>query len=224
MKYLVYVLTLAVATSAGCSSLLNLTGGEMGLPNKDIRGSLQDHTGLHIPGIVDTGPLYEAEQYYWPALLLVILAVVVIKGVERSRIGRALVAMREDEIAARCMGINTMRLKLSAFAFAAMWAGFAGVLWAAKTDFVTPKHFYFMESALILAMVVLGGMGSIPGVMVGAILIYAGPPLLRQQFPDLQTYRLLIFGALMVIVMIYRPQGLFGIKRRTAPPVEEDGS
>ncbi len=201
-----------------------LTGGEMGLPNKDIRGSLQDHTSLHIPGIVTTGPIHDVEHYFWPALALVILAVVVIRGVERSRIGRALVAMREDEIAAQCMGINTMRLKLSAFAFAAMWAGFAGVLWAAKTDFVTPKHFYFMESALILSMVVLGGMGSIPGVMVGAVAIYAGPPLLRQQLPDFQQYRLLIFGALMVLVMIYRPQGLFGFTRRAPPPVEEEAS
>jgi branched-chain amino acid transport system permease protein len=203
---------------------VDLTGGEMGLPNKDIRGSLQAHTSLHIPGIVDTGPLTDVGQYFWPALLLVILAVVVIKGVEKSRIGRALVAMREDEIAAQCMGINTVRLKLSTFAFAAMWAGFAGVLWAAKTDFVTPKHFYFIESAWILAMVVLGGMGSIPGVMVGAVVIYAVPPLLRQEFPDFQHYRLLVFGALMVLVMIYRPQGLFGFRRQTAPAEEEEAS
>ncbi len=203
---------------------VSFTGGEMGLPNKDIQGSLQTHTSLTIPGIVDTGPLYNVEQYFWPALILVIVAVWVIKGVERSRIGRALVAMREDEIAARSMGINTMRLKLSAFAFAAMWAGFAGVLWAAKTDFVTPKHFYFMESALILSMVVLGGMGSIPGVMLGAVLIYAGPPLLRQQFPDLQQYRLLIFGALMVLVMIYRPQGLLGTARLRFKCGKEEGS
>jgi len=203
---------------------VELTGGEMGLPNKDIRGSLQTHTSLHIPWLGETGPIHDVEHYFWPALVLVIVAVVVIKGVEQSRIGRALVAMREDETAARCMGINTMRLKLSAFAFAAMWAGFAGVLWAAKTDFITPKHFYFIESAWILAMVVLGGMGSIPGVLVGAIVIYAGPPLLRRQFPDFQEYRLLIFGALMVLVMIYRPQGLFGFKRHAPPLAEEEAS
>lgn len=201
---------------------VELTGGEMGLPNKDIRGSLQAHTSLTIPGFGETGPIRDVEHYFWPALLLVVLAVVVIRGVERSRIGRALVAMREDEIAARCMGINTMRLKLSTFAFAAMWAGFAGVLWAAKTNFVTPKHFYFIESAWILAMVVLGGMGSIPGVLAGAIVIYAVPPLLRQQFPSFQEYRLLVFGALMVIVMVYRPQGLFGFKRQAEPVAEDE--
>jgi branched-chain amino acid transport system permease protein len=205
---------------------VELTGGEMGLPNKDIKGSLQDHTSLF-----GSDPLIEPDEYYWPALALVILAVVVIRGVERSRIGRALVAMREDETAARCMGINTTRLKLSTFAFSAMWAGFAGVLWAAKVDFVNPRYFYFMESALILAMVVLGGMGSIPGVMIGSILIYAGPALLRMYSGTLQdwgihepqTYRLLVFGALMVLVMIYRPQGLFGSARLKAElPGKED--
>ena len=81
-----------------------------------------------------------------------------------------------------------------------------------------------MESALILAMVVLGGMGSIPGVMIGAILIYAGPALLRQYFEGLQTYRLLIFGALMVLIMIYRPQGLFGSARLRAQLDREEES
>jgi branched-chain amino acid transport system permease protein len=187
---------------------VELTGGEMGLPNKDIKGSLQDYTS-----IFGSGKLIDVDEYYWPALLLVVLAVAVIRGVERSRTGRALVAMREDETAARCMGINTTRLKLAAFAFSAMWAGFAGVLFAAKLDFINPRYFYFIYSALILSMVVLGGMGSIPGVMIGSVLIYAGPALLRVWFPGLQKYRLLIFGALMVMVMIFRPQGLLGSAR-----------
>ncbi|MEN8150583.1 MAG: branched-chain amino acid ABC transporter permease [Planctomycetota bacterium] len=198
---------------------VQLTGGEMGLPNKDIPGSLQDLSALPF-----TGPLIEPRHYYWPALALVILAVVVIRGVERSRVGRALVAMREDEIAARCMGINTTRLKLAAFAFSAMWAGFAGVLWTAKLDYTNPMYYYFMQSAMILAMVVLGGMGSIPGVMVGAALLYAGPALLRQYLPEFQSYRLLIFGALMVLLMIYRPQGLFGSARLVAGSPKEGES
>jgi branched-chain amino acid transport system permease protein len=192
------------------------TGGEMGLPNSSIKGRLQDHTSF-----MNSGNLTEASEYYWLALALVIIAVYVIYRVERSRVGRALVAMREDETAARCMGINTIRLKLSAFAFAAMWAGFAGVLWVAKIDFINPNYFRFYESILILAMVVLGGLGSIPGVMIGAIIVNAGPALLRENadwfeshgLPDFQAYRLLIFGAALVALMIFRPQGLFGSAR-----------
>ncbi|MHC4471054.1 MAG: branched-chain amino acid ABC transporter permease, partial [Planctomycetota bacterium] len=187
---------------------VTITGGEMGLPNKDIRGSLQAHTS-----IFGSGPLVEPQHYYWPALGIVALAVFVIWRIERSRIGRALVAMREDETAARCMGINTTRLKLAAFSFAAMWAGFAGVLWCAKYDYTNPMFYNFLQSIMILAMVVLGGLGSIPGAIIGAILLYAGPALLRIYFPGFQEYRLLIFGLLMVLLMIYRPQGLFGSAR-----------
>jgi branched-chain amino acid transport system permease protein len=194
------------------------TGGEMGLPNKDIQGRLRDHTA--IPGLF--GPLTQPQHFYWPALAMVVLAVFVIWRVERSRIGRALVAMREDETAARCMGINTTRLKLSAFAFAAMWAGFAGVLWCAKCNYTNPEFFNFMQSVIVLAMVVLGGMGSIPGAIVGAILLYAGPALLREWLPDFQKYRLLIFGGLMVLLMIYRPQGLLGSARLKAQLAGEE--
>ena len=126
--------------------------------------------------------------------------------------------------AAKCMGINTTRLKLAAFAFAAMWAGFAGVLWCAKNNYTNPEFFNFMQSIIILAMVVLGGMGSIPGAIVGAILLYAGPALLRIYLPEFQQYRLLLFGALMVLLMIYRPQGLFGSARLKAQlAVDEEG-
>jgi branched-chain amino acid transport system permease protein len=196
-----------------------LTGGEMGLPNKDVSIDLQAPTRL--PGV---GVLFEPHHFWWPSLLLASLAVVVIRRVERSRIGRALVAMREDETAARCMGIHTTRLKLSAFAFSAMWAGFAGVLWCAKWGYVNPKFFDFDQSIIILAMVVLGGMGSIPGVIAGAVILYAGPDLLRTYLPELQTYRLLGVGAIMILLMIYRPQGLFGSSRLRAELAgEEDG-
>ncbi|MCU0726150.1 MAG: branched-chain amino acid ABC transporter permease [Planctomycetes bacterium] len=192
-----------------------LTGGEFGLPNKDLPGDLQKHTSLF-----GSGPLLEPTQWYWPALGLLLLAVFVIRRVERSRVGRALMALREDETAARCMGIDTMRLKLSAFAFAAMWAGFAGVLWAGKRNYADPRSFDFMQSIMILAMVVLGGLGSIPGAILGAVLLHAGPSLLRNVFPGIQEYRLLIFGGLMVLLMVYRPQGLLGSARLRlrAPP------
>jgi branched-chain amino acid transport system permease protein len=124
-----------------------------------------------------------------------------------------MMAMREDETAARCMGIHATRLKLTAFAFAALWAGLAGVLYAAKTNYTNPKFFDFMQSIMVLAMVVLGGLGSIAGSIVGAVLLTAGPALLRVWFPEFQSYRLLLFGGLMVLLMVYRPQGLFGSAR-----------
>jgi branched-chain amino acid transport system permease protein len=179
-----------------------LTGGEMGLPNNDIRGDLQQHTS-----VLGSPPLTEPSHYYWPALALLVIAAFVIWRIERSRVGRALVAMREDETAAQCMGINTTRLKLIAFAFAAMWAGFAGVLWAAKQNYTNPMYYWFMESVRILAMVVLGGMGSIPGVIVGAVILYAGPSLLREYLPEFQDYRMLT---------VFRPQGLLGSARLRA--------
>jgi len=189
-----------------------LTGGEMGLPNKDVNIDLQAPTA--IPFIC--GPLEEPAHYWWPTLILAALAVLVIRFVERSRIGRAMQAMREDETAARCMGIHTTRLKLAAFAFSAMWAGFAGVLWCAKWGYINPKFFDFDQSVIVLAMVVLGGMGRIRGAIAGAIILYAGPDLLRNQLPQLQTYRLLGVGALMIVLMIYRPQGLLGSSRTKA--------
>jgi branched-chain amino acid transport system permease protein len=188
-------------------------GLPLGLQGEKAWMDLQAPTALPALGIPK---LSDPAHFWWPALALTILAVVVIRFVERSRIGRALVAMREDETAARCMGIHTTRLKLAAFSFSAMWAGFAGVLWCAKFGYVNPKFFDFDQSVIILAMVVLGGMGSIPGVIVGAVLLYAGPDLLRNYLPALQKYRLLGVGAILILLMIYRPQGLFGSSRRKA--------
>lgn len=197
-----------------------LTGGEMGLPPPGTTLDLQAPT--RFPGV---GVLMEPRHFWFPALALVVLAVLVIRRMERSRVGRALVAMREDETAARCMGIHTTRLKLAAFAFSSMWAGFAGVLWCAKWGYVNPKFFDFDQSIIVLAMVVLGGMGSIPGVLLGAVILYVGPDLMRQYFPALQPYRLLAVGAIMIVLMIYRPQGLLGSSRLRAELAggEEDG-
>lgn len=148
---------------------------------------------------------------YYLSLLAVIVTVIVISRIKNSRVGLALQALREDEIACEAMGINTTRVKLAAFALGSCWAGFAGVIFAAKTTFINPASFTFMESAMILSMVVLGGMGSISGVIIAAIILILAPEYLRA----FSEYRMLIFGAIMVIVMIFRPQGLIsGEKRR----------
>ena len=104
------------------------------------------------------------------------------------------------------MGINTTMYKLYAFAFGAFWAGLAGAVFAGKMQFVSPESFTFMESVLILCMVILGGLGSIPGVILGALILVLLPELLR----EIQLYRMLALGAGLVLLMVFRPQGLFG--------------
>jgi branched-chain amino acid transport system permease protein len=118
------------------------------------------------------------------------------------------------------MGIDKTRTKLTAFALGATWAGMVGVLFAAKTTFINPASFTFLESAIILAIVVLGGMGSTVGVVIGALVFILLPEYLRA-FAD---YRMLLFGAIMVGVMIFRPQGIIGASRRVYPlPEAEEG-
>ncbi len=148
---------------------------------------------------------------YYLCLLAVVITIVIITRLKNSRIGLALQALREDEIASEAMGLNLTGVKLSAFALSSAWAGFAGVLFAAKTSFVNPASFTFMESAMILSMVVLGGMGSITGVTLGALILILVPEYLRA-FSD---YRMLLFGAVMVLMMIFRPQGLITGERRS---------
>ena len=147
---------------------------------------------------------------YYLALLGVIITIGVIWRLKNSRVGLALQALREDEIASEAMGINVTNVKLTAFALSSCWAGFAGVLFAARTQYINPSSFTFMESAMILAMVVLGGMGSIAGVTLAALLLILVPEYLRA-FAD---YRMLIFGAIMVLMMLFRPQGLVSDSRR----------
>lgn len=147
---------------------------------------------------------------YYLALLAVIITIVVISRLKNSRVGLALQALREDEIACEAMGVDITRAKLSAFALGTCWAGFAGVIFAAKTTFINPSSFTFMESAMILSMVVLGGMGSISGVIIAAIILILAPEYLRA----FSEYRMLIFGAIMVVMMIFRPQGLISGERR----------
>lgn len=145
-------------------------------------------------------------SFYYLVLFFVVLAVIVLRRVHASKIGRAWTALREDEIAASAMGIRSTQYKLYAVSFGAFWAGLAGCLFAAKMRFISPESFTFMESVLILCMVILGGLGSIAGVIVGAVILVALPEALR----DIQMYRMLALGAGIVLLMIFRPQGLFG--------------
>lgn len=145
-------------------------------------------------------------HFYYLVLILVFLIATAIHRLIHSQIGRAWIALREDELAAAAMGINPTRMKILAFALGAGIAGVAGVFFAAKYTFISPESFTFLESVRVLSMVVLGGMGSLPGAILGAVLLTALPELLR----GLASYRMLIFGAALVVMMIFRPQGLLG--------------
>ncbi|HGH4747839.1 TPA: high-affinity branched-chain amino acid ABC transporter permease LivM [Serratia marcescens] len=146
---------------------------------------------------------------YLVALLLVVLTLFVINRLLRMPLGRAWEALREDEIACRSLGLSPTRIKLTAFTISAAFAGFAGTLFAARQGFVSPESFTFVESAFVLAIVVLGGMGSQFAVILAAILLVVSRELMR----DLNEYSMLLLGALMVLMMIWRPQGLLPMKR-----------
>lgn len=159
---------------------------------------------------LDINPMVAAKYIYYIAFALVVLTIIIVKNLENSRIGRAWEAMREDDIAAESMGIDLTRAKLKAFALGALWAGMAGVLLAAKTTFVNPASFTLWESVIILCVVVLGGMGSIPGVIIGALLMI----ILPEYFRFFSKYRMLIFGIALVIMMIFRSGGIIPRKRK----------
>ena len=146
---------------------------------------------------------------YLMALMLAMVTLWISNRLIRMPIGRAWEALREDEIACRSLGLSPMRIKLSAFTLGAMFAGFGGAFFAARQGIVNPESFTFIESALILAIVVLGGMGSQLGVIVAAILITVLPELAR----EFSEYRMLIFGLVMILMMVWRPQGLFPVTR-----------
>ncbi|MDR9752195.1 high-affinity branched-chain amino acid ABC transporter permease LivM [Pseudomonas sp. SZMC_28357] len=156
-------------------------------------------------------------KYYfiYAVLFLVVLAVLYIKHrLVKMPVGRAWEALREDEIACRSMGLNHVLVKLSAFTIGASTAGLAGVFFATYQGFVNPTSFTFFESALILAIVVLGGMGSTIGVVIAAFVLTVAPELLR----GFAEYRVLLFGVLMVLMMIWRPRGLIRISRTGVTP------
>lgn len=170
-------------------------------------------SGIPRPGLfgMEMG-MHDATVYmYFLMILLCIITIFVVNRLQDSRIGRALLALREDEIACQAMGIDKTRVKLTAFALGSTWAGLVGVIFAAKTTFVNPASFTFLESAMILSIVVLGGMGSIIGIVIGALVLILLPEYLRA-FSD---YRMLLFGTIMVIMMIFRPQGIVEGVRKT---------
>jgi len=170
-------------------------------------------SGIPRPGLfgMEMG-MHDATVYlYFLMILLCIITIFVVNRLQDSRIGRALLALREDEIACQAMGIDKTRVKLTAFALGSTWAGLVGVIFAAKTTFVNPASFTFLESAMILSIVVLGGTGSIIGIIIGALLLILLPEYLRA-FSD---YRMLLFGLIMVIMMIFRPQGIVTGVRKT---------
>lgn len=155
-------------------------------------------------------------------IALCLFTIFVVNRLRNSRIGRAWIALREDEVACEAMGIDKTRTKLAAFALGATWAGMVGVIFAAKTTFINPASFTFMESAMILSIVVLGGMGSILGVILGAFLLILTPEYLR----TFSAYRMLLFGTTMVLMMVFRPQGIVTNIRRIYrfAPRGEDGN
>ncbi|PLX87466.1 MAG: branched-chain amino acid ABC transporter permease [Desulfuromonas sp.] len=172
----------------------DFTFGPSGIANIDKPGLF----GIDMN--IDGSTLY----IYYIMIALVVFTILITNRLRNSRIGRAWIALREDEIACVAMGIDMARTKLSAYALGAFWAGMVGVLFAAKTTFINPASFTFMESAIILSIVVLGGMGSILGVILGAFILILLPEYMRA----FSEYRMLAFGAAMVLMMIFRPQGI----------------
>ena len=195
----------------------NITNGPKGI------GSIDAVTvfGYPLSKRLDLGwiELPSVTLYYFLFLALVVLSVVICHRLENSRLGRAWMAIREDEIAAKAMGLNTRNLKLMAFGMGAMFGGVSGAMFAAFQGFVSPESFSLMESVMIVAMVVLGGLGHLPGVILGAVLLAALPEVLRYVAGPLQDLtdgrldaailRQLLIALAMVVVMLVRPRGLW---------------
>jgi len=188
-------------------SLVNNVFGITGGANGIFGISSPSIFGYTINGIVNPG------QYFYLITAFLGATVIVFYLLEHSRFGRALKYLCSDDVAAEGSGINTAGYKLAAFVIGAVWAGMTGTLYAAKITFISPESFSFWESVLMFMIVILGGSGSIPGVILGAILIIGLPEL----FQGLQQYRLLIFGLALVIMMIFRPQGIIPPKPDTHP-------
>jgi branched-chain amino acid transport system permease protein len=192
----------------------HLTGGDAGVPGSEIRGNLWEPQGALGEWLWQPGTGNVLRECYWFALALLVACVVCVKLLSDSRLGRALYALREDETAARCMGIDTVKVKLVAFTSSAIWAGLAGVVTAEYRGSISPDLFDFNMSVLFVAMVVLGGLGSVWGSVLGATMLWTLPVLLQQYFPDVQRYRMLAFGAVMCAMMVVKPSGLLGKRDR----------
>ena len=214
------------------SQPVNLTNGPQGVTLIDpfTVGNFSFARSETFLGLTFSGPV----KYYY-LLMLVLLAVIVINlRLEDSRIGRAWIAIREDEVAAQAMGINTRNIKLLAFAMGASFGGIAGGMFSAMQGFISPESFVLVESIMVLSMVVLGGMGNIGGVIVGALLLSFVPEVLRYTVEPVQravfgrmliepeVIRMLLFGLALVLMMLYRPAGIWPSKTRKREFAEQD--
>jgi branched-chain amino acid transport system permease protein len=200
------------------SQPINITNGPQGVTLIDpFRiGSFSFAQPQTLFGITFSGPI----KYYYFLLVVLVLVIIINLRLQDSRIGRAWEAIREDEIAARAMGINTRNMKLLAFAMGASFGGIAGGMFSAIQGFISPESFVLVESINVLAMVVLGGMGNIFGVVLGAILLSFVPEVLRytvgpvqqelfgRMLIDPEVIRMLLFGLTLVLMMLFRPAGI----------------
>jgi branched-chain amino acid transport system permease protein len=209
----------------------NLTNGPQGINLIDpvAIGPLVFKGSYHLFGWKLTAPYL----YYYLFLALTLITIVIAMRLQSSRIGRAWAAIREDEVAAAAMGVNTRNIKLLAFAMGATFGGLAGGLFASFQGFISPESFNLWESILILCMIVLGGMGHIPGVILGAVLLTILPEALRylgdwqraalgHVLVDPNDLRMLVFGLALVMMMIYRPAGLIPSRQRRREFAAED--
>ncbi|MBL8514931.1 MAG: ABC transporter ATP-binding protein [Betaproteobacteria bacterium] len=216
------------------SEPINITNGPKGITTID---SIKV-AGLDFANTTRIGDLMMSGtiKYYYFLLVVLLLVIVVNFRLQNSRIGRAWEAIREDEMAARAMGINTTNMKLLAFAMGASFGGIAGGMFSAIQGFISPESFVLTESVMVLAMVVLGGMGNIWGVVLGAVLLSFVPELLRytvtpaqnalfgRQIIEAEVLRMLLFGLAMVVMMLYRPAGLLpsAIRKRELARKDEE--
>lgn len=186
-----------LGTLARADALTSFTGGPMGV--KDVAG----------PSLFGLSFSSGADYLYLMAVGAIVIIFITMR-LQNSRVGRAWVAMREDETVARAMGVNTLVQKLLAFGIGAAFAGMGGVIFAARNQFTGPDDYTLMVSINVLCLVIVGGMGNMPGVIAGALVLKGLPEILRQ----LQDYRLVAFGALLVVMMIVRPEGIIPSRRR----------
>ena len=200
-------------------ALTNGYAGIIGIPRPTLIGIPFDASDKGFAAVfgLEFSAVYRVTFLYYIVLGLVLLTCFVTLRLRRLPIGRAWEALREDEIACRSLGINTTNTKLTAFAMGAMFAGFAGSFFAARQSFISPESFTFVESATILSIVVLGGMGSQIGVALAAVLLIGTTEIMRQlgflkhifgPTFDPTQYRMLLVGLAMVLMMIWRPRGL----------------
>jgi branched-chain amino acid transport system permease protein len=212
---------------------VNITNGPQGITLIDpvSIGGFRFSGTSEILGLTLTGP----QKYYFLLVALAILVIIINLRLQHSRIGRAWQAIREDEIAAKAVGINTRNIKLLAFAMGASFGGIAGGIFSAMQGFVSPESFSLIESIMVLAMVVLGGMGHIPGVILGAVLLSILPEALRygvgpiqmalfgKMLIDPESLRMLVFGLALVLVMRFKPAGIWPSPERKRELTEKSG-